>query len=215
VLPPSRVDVANGTFRDDTCSVSVGRNAERLVGSELAGYRIEALIGRGGMGAVYRARESGLERMVALKVIAPELAEDERFRNRFLRESKIAASLDHPHVVPIHRAGEESGLLFIAMRYVEGTDLAKLVAQEGALDPRRAVAIVEQVAEALDAAHEQGLVHRDVKPSNVLAARSAARRREKPHPHPARLSRTPGGRECRRPESRCCWRPRRGCVGTR
>jgi serine/threonine protein kinase/streptogramin lyase len=155
--------------------MGVGPSSERLVGSELAGYRIEALIGRGGMGAVYRAREAGLERMVALKVIAPELAEDERFLNRFLRESKIAASLDHPHVVPIHRAGEESGLLFIAMRYVEGTDLAKLLAQEGALDPRRAVAILEQVAEALDAAHEQGLVHRDVKPSNVLIAAAAGR----------------------------------------
>src|SRR6266511_1464836 len=129
--------------------MSVGRSTESLVGSELAGYRIEALIGRGGMGAVYRAQEAGLERKVALKVIAPELAQDAHFRDRFLRESQIAASLDHPHVIPILKAGEEDGLLFLAMRYVEGTDLAKLLAKEGALEPRRAVAILEQVAEAL------------------------------------------------------------------
>ena len=145
------------------------------VGRELAGYRIEASIGRGGMGAVYRAEETGLGRNVALKVIAAELAEDERFRERFLRESRIAASLDHPHIVPILSAGEEDGVLYIAMRYVEGTDLAKLVAGEGALDPGRAVDILEQVAEALDAAHEKGLVHRDVKPSNVLIAKAAGK----------------------------------------
>jgi serine/threonine protein kinase len=142
-------------------------------GSTVAGYRIEALIGRGGMGAVYRAVEEGLERKVALKLIAPELAQDERFRERFLRESRIAASLDHPHVIPIYQAGEEDGVL--AMRYVEGTDLARLVAEEGALEPRRAVELLSQVAEALDAAHEKGLVHRDVKPSNVLIAEAAGR----------------------------------------
>ena len=141
-----------------------------MVGSELAGYQIEALIGRGGMGAVYRAEELTLGRKVALKVIAPELAEDSRFRERFLRESRIAASLDHPHIVPIFKAGDEDGALYLAMRYVEGTDLAKLLREEGALDPRRAVDLLEQVAEALDAAHEKGLVHRDVKPSNVLVA---------------------------------------------
>ena len=94
-------------------------------GTTVAGYRIEALIGRGGMGAVYRADEEGLGRKVALKVIAPELAQDERFRERFLRESRIAASLDHPHVIPIYQAGEQDGVLFLAMRYVEGSDLAK------------------------------------------------------------------------------------------
>jgi serine/threonine protein kinase len=144
-------------------------------GATVAGYKVETLIGRGGMGAVYRASEEGLERRVALKVIAPELASDERFRERFLRESRIAASLDHPHVIPIYQAGEESGVLYLAMRYVEGYDLAKLVAEEGALEPRRALDLLSQVAEALDAAHEKGLVHRDVKPSNVLIAVAAGR----------------------------------------
>jgi serine/threonine protein kinase len=144
-------------------------------GTTVAGYRVETLIGRGGMGAVYRASEEGLGRMVALKVIAPELAQDARFRERFLRESRIAASLDHPHVIPIYQAGDEDGLLFLAMRYVEGTDLARVVAEEGALEPRRAVDLLSQVAEALDAAHEKGLVHRDVKPSNVLIAKAAGR----------------------------------------
>jgi serine/threonine protein kinase len=144
-------------------------------GQTIAGYRIETPIGRGGMGAVYRAQEEGLGRKVALKVIAPELAADERFRERFLRESRIAASLDHPHVIPIYQAGDRDGLLFLAMRYVEGTDLQKLIAEEGALEPRRTVELVSQVAEALDAAHEKGLVHRDVKPSNVLIAVAAGR----------------------------------------
>jgi len=148
----------------------VGRSTDAVVGSELAGYQIEALIGRGGMGAVYRAEELTLGRKVALKVIAPELGGDSRFRERFLRESRIAASLDHPHIVPIFKAGDEDGALFLAMRYVEGTDLAKLLHEEGALDPARAISLLEQVAEALDAAHEKGLVHRDVKPSNILVA---------------------------------------------
>jgi len=144
-------------------------------GTTVAGYKVERLIGRGGMGAVYRASEEGLGRKVALKVIAPELAQDERFRERFLRESRIAASLDHPHVIPIYQAGDEDGLLFLAMRYVEGYDLANLVAEEGALEPKRALDLLGQIAEALDAAHEKGLVHRDVKPSNVLIAESGRR----------------------------------------
>jgi len=144
-------------------------------GTTVAGYRIEALIGRGGMGAVYRADEEGLGRKVALKVIAPELASDERFRERFLRESRIAASLDHPHVIPIYQAGDDDGLLYLAMRYVEGYDLAKLIAEHGALDPKRTVDLLSQIAEALDAAHEKGLVHRDVKPSNVLIAEAAGK----------------------------------------
>ncbi len=159
----------------DTCLVSNVAGSLLAPGTTVAGYRIEALIGRGGMGAVYRAAEEGLGRKVALKVIAPELAQDERFRERFLRESRIAASLDHPHVIPIYQAGDEDGLLFLAMRYVEGSDLAKVVAEDGALEPKRAVDLLLQIAEALDAAHEKGLVHRDVKPSNVLIARAAGR----------------------------------------
>jgi YVTN family beta-propeller protein len=145
------------------------------LGSDVAGYRVEALVGRGGMGAVYRAEETRLGRKVALKVIAADLAEDSRFRERFLRESRIAASLDHPHIVPIFQAGEDDGALFIAMRYVDGTSLARILAESGALDPGRAIALLEQVAEALDAAHEKGLVHRDVKPSNILVSVAAGK----------------------------------------
>src|SRR5712691_368736 len=137
-------------------------------GTELAGYRIESLLGRGGMGVVYRARDLALERNVALKLLAPELAQDVRFRERFLRESRLAASLDHPAIIPIYDAGEVAGQLYIAMRLVEGTDLKRVLADEGVLAPERAFALLEQVADALDTAHERGLVHRDVKPSNVL-----------------------------------------------
>src|SRR5437868_7710230 len=138
------------------------------VGTELAGYRIESLLGRGGMGVVYRARDLALERNVALKLLAPELAADVGFRERFLRESRLAASLDHPAIVPIYDAGEVAGQLYIAMRLVDGSDLKRLLATEGVLEPERALALLEQVGDALDAAHERGLVHRDVKPSNVL-----------------------------------------------
>jgi pimeloyl-ACP methyl ester carboxylesterase len=134
----------------------------------IAGYELEELAGRGGMGAVYVARDERLGRRVALKVVAPELATDERFRERFLREWRIAASLEHPNIVPIHGAGEENGQLYLAMRYVDGTDLRALLAREGTLDPARALRIAAQVASALDAAATQGLVHRDVKPANVL-----------------------------------------------
>ena len=140
-------------------------------GTEVAGYRIERTLGRGGMSVVYLAEHDWLQRKVALKVLAPQLAEDERFRERFVRESRLAASLDHPNVIPIYEAGASGGDLFIAMRYVEGTDLRTLLHEVGELEPARAVAIVRQVAAALDAAHEQGLVHRDVKPGNVLLAR--------------------------------------------
>jgi streptogramin lyase len=142
--------------------------AEDRVGTDLAGYRIERVLGRGGMSVVYLAQDPRLKRNVALKVLAPELAEDEGFRVRFLRESQLAASLDHPNVVPVYEAGEVDGLLYIAMRYVVGTDLKALLRGEGALAPERALSLVAQVASALDAAHERGLVHRDVKPSNVL-----------------------------------------------
>ena len=137
------------------------------IGNELAGYRLDEVLGRGGMGVVYRARDLALDRDVALKLLAPELAEDVAFRERFLRESRIAASLEHPNVVPIHDAGEIDGQLYIAMRLVGGTDLKALL-RNGALEAARGVGICEQIAGALDVAHAHGLVHRDVKPSNVL-----------------------------------------------
>ena len=131
-------------------------------------YRIEEPIGQGGMGVVYLAHDVRLGRRVALKVMAPSLARDGRYRASFARESELAMSLEHPNVVPIHDAGEAEGRLYLAMRRVEGTDLRALLRREGALDPARALAIVSQIAQALDAAHAKGLVHRDVKPSNVL-----------------------------------------------
>jgi predicted Ser/Thr protein kinase len=140
------------------------------LGSLFAGYRIEAVAGRGGMGVVYRAVQEGLERPVALKLIAPELARDPEFRARFEREQRAAASLDHPHVIPVYEAGEQDGSLFIAMRWVDGPDLRERVAEHGPLAPAAAVELLRQVAGALDAAHARGLVHRDVKPANVLLA---------------------------------------------
>jgi hypothetical protein len=134
----------------------------------LSAYQVEELIGRGGMGEVYLARDTRLDRPVALKVLGADLAGDGRFRERLLRESRLAAGLDHPNVVPIYEAGDAEGRLFIAMRYVEGTDLRALLRRHGALGPDRALALGGQVAGALDAAHARGLVHRDVKPSNVL-----------------------------------------------
>jgi YVTN family beta-propeller protein len=142
--------------------------AEVSIGSVLAGYRIEGVAGEGGMGRVYRATQMALNRKVALKLIVPELANEADFRARFERESHLTASIDHPNVIPIYEAGEAEGRLFIAMRWVEGTDLRSVIVSEGRLDPNRAVAIVEQVAAALDAAHRGGLVHRDVKPANVM-----------------------------------------------
>jgi DNA-binding beta-propeller fold protein YncE len=138
------------------------------IGSEVAGYRIEGLIARGGMGVVYRAVHLGLERPVALKVIARELADREGFRERFLRESRLAARLDHPSVVPIYDSREVDGELIVAMRLVQGGDLRGLIDREGPLAPQRALHILGQVADALDAAHAAGIVHRDVKPHNIL-----------------------------------------------
>jgi serine/threonine-protein kinase len=139
-------------------------------GAEFAGCRIEAVAGRGGMGVVYRATELSLGRPVALKLLTPERARDEEFRERFQRESRMAAAIDHPNVIPVYAAGEHDGSLYLVMRYVSGTDLHALLRDSGALSPARAADIVAQVAAALDAAHRAGLVHRDVKPANVLLA---------------------------------------------
>jgi CHASE2 domain-containing sensor protein/predicted Ser/Thr protein kinase len=137
----------------------------------IAGYRIERAIGRGGMGVVYRATQLALERPVAIKLIATERARNPVFRGRFELESRMAASIEHPNVIPVYEAGEDDGLLFIAMRLVEGTDLEDLLERVGALEPSRTVRLIGQLAGALDAAHAHGLVHRDVKPANVLLTR--------------------------------------------
>jgi len=144
------------------------RGSQLEMGSVIAGYRIDGLISRGGMGMVYRATNLALNRLYALKVIAPELADDDQFRERFKREIRIAAALDHPNVVGIRYAGEHEGMLFLAMDFVDGTDLREMIRRDGALSPARAVGILTQVTSALDAAHREGLVHRDVKPANIL-----------------------------------------------
>ncbi len=144
------------------------RGDQLAAGTVIAGYRVEEPIGRGGMGLVYRVRHVQLNRIYALKLLAPALAEDAQFRERFKRETRIAASLHHPNVVGIHYAGEHDGLLFFVMDFVTGTDLRELLLKQGALDPGRAVELLDQFAAALDAAHRRGLVHRDVKPANIL-----------------------------------------------
>ncbi len=140
------------------------------IGSTLGGYRIEGIIGRGGMGVVYRATQLRLDRTVALKVITPAFANDPSFRERFDRESRVTASIDHPNVVPVHEANEADGLLYIVMRYVDGKDLRAVIAETGRLDPARAARLTAQVGAALDAAHTRGMVHRDVKPGNILVS---------------------------------------------
>jgi len=142
------------------------RSAPRI-GTVFAGYRIEGICGRGGMSIVYRAQNPRLGNTVALKLLTPELAEDETFRERFVRESRIAASIPHPHIIPIYDAGDAEGVLYIAMRYVDGPEL-KALARSRELSPARALDLAGQVAGALDAAHERGLIHRDVKPANIL-----------------------------------------------
>jgi streptogramin lyase len=137
-------------------------------GDVFAGHRIEGVAGRGGMGVVYRARQLDLDRLVALKLIAPALAQDDGFRDRFIAESRAAAAIEHPNVVPIYYAGDADGRLYIAMRFVEGEDLRTRVRREGRLMPDAAADVAAQVGSALDAAHARGLVHRDVKPANVL-----------------------------------------------
>ncbi len=136
--------------------------------SIIAGYRIEDPIASGGMGIVYRATQLALDRLVAVKLITPDHAQDPEYRERFKTESKIAASIEHPNVIPVYEAGDDDGLLFISMRLVDGVDLEQVLANTGPLEPQRAVRLIAQVAAALDAAHARGLVHRDVKPANVL-----------------------------------------------
>jgi serine/threonine protein kinase len=141
-------------------------------GAEFAGFRIERTLGRGGMGIVYLARQVRLDRLVALKVIRSELAADERFRARFQEESRTAASIEHPHVVTVYGAGEHDGLLYVSMRYVPGRDLGRMISSQGALSTDGAASLISEVADGLDAVHAAGLVHRDVKPANVLVGES-------------------------------------------
>jgi eukaryotic-like serine/threonine-protein kinase len=138
------------------------------VGTRIAGYCLEERIGQGGMAVVFRAQDERLQRLVALKILSPALATDEAFRRRFIRESRSAAAVDDPHIIPVFEAGDADGVLFIAMRYVPGGDVGTLVHREGPLAVARAAAIISAVASALDAAHAAGLVHRDVKPANML-----------------------------------------------
>jgi DNA-binding NarL/FixJ family response regulator/tRNA A-37 threonylcarbamoyl transferase component Bud32 len=175
-----RAAAAGGTYLTPAVGAQLAKAALRTppapgdpepeVGSTFAGHRIDGVAGRGGMGVVFRATDLVLDRRVALKLIAPNVARDPVFRARFERECRLAAALDHPNVVEILHAGEERGQLYVTMRYVEGTDLKSLLARERRLEPARAVAIVAQVAAALDEAHRHGLVHRDIKPANVLIA---------------------------------------------
>src|ERR1700728_4787267 len=143
-----------------------------LVGEEFAGYRLVSVLGRGGMSIVFRAENPRLGNVIALKVMAPELASDDIFRTRFLEESRIAASMNHPNVIPIHDMGASDGLLYIVMRYVTGSNLQQMIKKRGRLQPETAVFLLSQAARALDAAHAKGLVHRDVKPANLLVEQS-------------------------------------------
>ena len=145
------------------------------VGTLFAGYRLEAVLGRRGTGVVFLAEDERLNRRVALRLLSPELSVDERFRERFLRESQVAASLDHPNIVPVYETGEVDGHLFVAMGYVDGAGLATLLEREGRLEPERTLLIVTQLAEALDAARwARGLVHGSLTPSDVLVAPDGA-----------------------------------------
>jgi serine/threonine-protein kinase len=137
-------------------------------GSTFGGYEVESVVGLGGIGILYRARQLRLDRPVALKLVEPTIARDPVIRERLRREARTVAALDHPNVVPLYEAGEEDGTVFIATRWVEGTELGTLIHEGGPLEPARAARIAAQIADALEVAGEKGLVHRDVKPSNVI-----------------------------------------------
>jgi streptogramin lyase/predicted Ser/Thr protein kinase len=158
----------------DTVAALSAVDSELQAGDVFAGYRVTGVAGRGGMGVVYEAQQLDLQRPVALKLIATPLARDEAFRERFVRESRAAAAIDHPNVIPVYSAGEDDGRLYLAMRFVDGEDLRSLVHREGPLEPARATSIIAQIGNALDAAHARGLVHRDIKPANVLLDRDHA-----------------------------------------
>jgi serine/threonine-protein kinase len=145
-------------------------DTDPIVGTQVAGYSIESVLGRGGMGVVYLARQHSPDRRVALKLINPAFVGDDAFRRRFLRESVAAAAIDHPHILPVYDAGESEGVLFMAMRLVDGQDLREILRVSERLETERVLAIIGQVGGALDAAHGRGLVHRDVKPGNILVA---------------------------------------------
>ena len=137
-------------------------------GSTFAGYEVESVVGAGGIGILYRARQVRLDRPVALKLVEPEVARDPVIRERLRREARMVAALDHPNVVPLYAAGEEGGTVYIVTRWVEGTELGTLIRDHGPLEPGRAARTAAQIAAALEVAHEKGVVHRDVKPSNVI-----------------------------------------------
>ena len=137
-------------------------------GTTIAGYEIESVVGSGGIGVLYRARQLRLNRPVALKLVEPQIAADPLVRERLRREARTVGALDHPNVVPLYEAGEENGTVFIATRWIDGTELGALIRKDGPLRPRRAARLVAQMASALEVAHEKGLIHRDVKPSNAI-----------------------------------------------
>jgi CheY-like chemotaxis protein len=175
-----RAVVTGGTYLAPTLGATLAQVGEadraralhldprRAVGTSFAGHRINGVLGHGGMGVVFRATDVRLDRVVALKLITPAAGDDPLFRTRFEQECRLAAAIDHPHAVQIFHAGEEQGLLYLTMRYVDGPDLRRLLRDEGCFEPARAVALIDQIAGALDEAHRLGLVHRDVKPANVL-----------------------------------------------
>ena len=163
------------------------------VGAEIGGYRLESVLQRGGMSIVYAAEHMRMKRRVALKILATELGDDDRFRERFLNESLTAASIDHPNIIPIYDAGEDNGVLYIAMHYVAGSDLKALIARDAPLEVDRCVSIISQVGSALDAAHRHGLIHRDIKPGNILVV---------PRPEDESPSRTSASRSTTSPTAR-------------